>query len=162
MNLKRGAILFAIIGLVPWFSVGIDAASAQSGEPAVASSPAPRPTAPSIDDMLTKTPGEMFEETEAAQRAYARAKPPKSPSVDEMVTAGLTGGDGINIAPINTASASTDRQNEARDIAAYKQEQERTRHERPRMAFAALLVLLPCLLVFAFLSRGRQDKQRKR
>lgn len=93
------------------------AEGASRSTPAAPAAPAPRPKAPSVNDMLTKTPGELFSGVDAQQKQAQRTKPAKTPSVNDMVTTSLTGGDGINIGPLNRQGAATDVQAEAADVA---------------------------------------------
>jgi hypothetical protein len=66
------------------------------------SAPVPRPRVPTVDELVHGTPDELFGGVEARQRQAARRGPPKSPSVDDIVRRGLTGGDGtIEMAPLD-------------------------------------------------------------
>ena len=58
-----------------------------------------------IDELFHSTPDELFT---GSRRPLPRERTPAGPTKKERITAALTGGDGINIAPIDDTAANTD------------------------------------------------------
>jgi len=83
------------------------------------SQPVPTPPVPTMDQMLHSTPDEVFGATDAALHRAALAKPPKTPSVDDMVRKALIGGDGMihtaenDATPLFTAENASQAQGQA-------------------------------------------------
>lgn len=77
---------------------------------------------PSTDDILNKTPEEIFGGVERQLDGRARQAAPPQPSVDELVRRGLHGGDGkVSIAPIDNRAAPVEVTTTADDGAAHGQ-----------------------------------------
>lgn len=64
---------------------------------------------PTTEEMYHCSPDELFTEADRQTRGAKRAMPARAPSVDELVTKALTGGDGIDIAPVDATALRVER-----------------------------------------------------
>ena len=63
---------------------------------------------PTVDDMLHKTPDQIFGKVEQELERQERQRSPKLPSVNVIVTEALVGPGGLHNAPVSTESAHAD------------------------------------------------------
>lgn len=125
-----------------------------------------RPKKPTIDEMIYSTPDKMFAGVEEAQRAAMRATPPTGPSVNEMVTKALTGGDGvIQMAPMDERAVNAEAGMEQAAVAAFKEktqiEEAKRRAEATAGSFGinAPTIALVLVLIGVFIARRRQKRR---